>query len=342
MTILENLWQYAESDASRHEWVFVLSKRYFEDSGRARVYVEAGPKRNWMRRLHFELVAGSGLLERHNPDVVLTLQNTLPMGIKTPAVVYLHQSLPFQSEPKYRFTRKAERHLALYQKGLGRLIKNSLARADLTVVQTNWMKNAVCEQVRLSGDRIVVMPPQLAELQGFADAYTHDSRCFVYPTSEILYKNNELILNACRRLSDLDFTDLDVVLTLDRTDSTPFVTFSGRLERVELLQLMSHSTLIFPSTTETYGLPLAEARAIGAMVLAADRPYAREVLSGYRNAHFFKPDDSEELTRLMADVRLGRLTPISEGGDPVDAGQEATGWGVIVARLEELVETSAW
>ena len=44
------------------------------------------------------------------------------------------------------------------------------ARADLTVVQTNWMKNAVCEQVRLSGDRIVVMPPQLAELQGFAEA----------------------------------------------------------------------------------------------------------------------------------------------------------------------------
>ena len=340
MTILESLWEFATGEhASSHQWVFVLSDRYFENGDRVRVHIEADAKRSWFRRLRFELVTGADLVERHDPDVVLTLQNTLPVGLKRPTVVYLHQPLPFQAEPKYRLTRKAERQLAIYQKGIGRLIKNSVARADLTVVQTNWMRKAVCEQVGLSGDRIVVIPPQLPELQEFADTYTHDSRRFVYPTSEVLYKNNDVLLDACRRLSELGFTDLDVVMTLDRQGSTPLTTFAGRMKRVALLRLMSTSTLVFPSITETYGLPLAEARAIGALVLAADRPYAREVLFGYRDVHFFDPDNSDELAQLMADVRLGRLKPV--GGDHRMRGidpQGDLGWAAVEEIMEKLIK----
>lgn len=340
LTILKSLWDFATSEhAPDHQWVFVLSERYFEDCARARVHVEADAKRNWLRRLAFDLIAGSSLVEGHDPDVVLTLQNTVPRGIKTPTVVYLHQPLPFQSQPKYRLTRRAETRLAIYQKGIGRLIKSSVARADLTVVQTSWMRDAVREQVGLSSYQIVLVPPELPDLRELANTYRHDSRRFVYPTSEVLYKNNELLLDACRRLFSLGLTDLDVVMTLDREYPTPLVTFAGRMKRVELLRLMSNSTLVFPSTTETYGLPLAEARSIGAMVLAADRPYAREVLSGYQNAHFFNPDNSDELTQLMADVHLGILTPAVGDEEPADKAREATGWSMVIARMEKLVGT---
>lgn len=342
MSILRSLWEFAASEhASDHEWDFVLSDRHLRECDRVRVHIEADPKRSWSRRLRFELLTGSDLVQRHDADIVLTLQNTVPRGIKVPTVVYLHQTLPFEANAKYRLTRKAERQMAIYQKGVGRLIKSSVARSDLTVVQTNWMKEVVCDQVGLASDRIVVIPPQLIDAKAFANTYAHDSRRFVYPTSETVHKNNELLLSSCRRLFDLGFTDVEVVLTLDREERIPLASFSGRLKHVELLRLMSCSTLVFPSTSESYGLPLAEARAIGGMVLAADLPYAREVLAGYGNAYFFDPNNYEELTQLMASVRLGVLLPVSESGEWADVDRGSTGWSVLVKRMEQLVEASA-
>ena len=59
------------------------------------------------------------------------------------------------------------------------------------------------------------------------------------------------------------------------------------------------ATLVFPSYIETFGYPLAEARQAGTIVLAADTPFAREVLDGYENAYYFDPFKPEELADLM-------------------------------------------
>jgi len=58
-------------------------------------------------------------------------------------------------------------------------------------------------------------------------------------------------------------------------------TFLGAIERETLPDLYASSdAFVFPSTTETQGLVLAEALAAGALVIAADAPTNRDVLGG--------------------------------------------------------------
>ena len=60
--------------------------------------------------------------------------------------------------------------------------------------------------------------------------------------------------------------------------------------------------MVFPSYLETFGYPLAEARKLGAIVLASDTPFSRELLKDYKNAYFFNPFDATQLANLMKQV----------------------------------------
>ena len=51
--------------------------------------------------------------------------------------------------------------------------------------------------------------------------------------------------------------------------------------------------LLFPSKLESFGLPLVEAAIFGVPVIAADLPYAREVLEGYEGVQFANCDSVE-------------------------------------------------
>ena len=169
------------------------------------------------------------------------------------------------------------------------------------------MKAAVLGQSLVAAGHISVIPPDLDDLGAFRADGARDAREFFYPTSDQSYKNNDCIYAACRVLRDQGVTDFTVALTVDATWAAPNVVGLGRVPRAQVLERLSRATLIFASLIETCGLPLAEARALGALVLAADLSYAREVLDGYDNAHYFDPAAPEQLADLMRDV-LGRIT----------------------------------
>ena len=69
----------------------------------------------------------------------------------------------------------------------------------------------------------------------------------------------------------------------------------------------SCDALVFPSYIETYGLPLIEAASLGVPIIAADLPYAREVLEGYDGVTFVSHDDvsgwAEAISKLEKDLR---------------------------------------
>ena len=50
----------------------------------------------------------------------------------------------------------------------------------------------------------------------------------------------------------------------------------------------ARSVLVFPSYIETIGLPLLEARSVGAPILAADCLYARDGVEDYEKAEFLE------------------------------------------------------
>lgn len=59
--------------------------------------------------------------------------------------------------------------------------------------------------------------------------------------------------------------------------------------------------LVFPSLTESYGLPLVEAMTIGMPIVAADRPYARELCGA--TGIYFDPHSPASLLRALSDLR---------------------------------------
>src|SRR5690606_41307637 len=72
----------------------------------------------------------------------------------------------------------------------------------------------------------------------------------------------------------------------------------------------SSDLLLFPSRLETWGLPLTEFSTTQKPIFAANLPYAHETLGGHHNAHFFNPEDSTQLARLMENlVRSTLPTP---------------------------------
>lgn len=263
---------------------------------------------------------------------------TFTYGLKCPQVIYVHQSLPFQKVKNYSFLRPEERSTALVQHGLGLVIKRSVAAADHTIVQTNWMREAVLEQVGIERDRITNVLPDLEDLSGYGSEEQESNGIFFYPTAASSYKNNDLVCEANRLLKKRGVHDVTVEITADPPAGCPEIVALGRLPRAEVLTKLAQSTLIFPSLIETYGLPLAEARALGSLVLAADLPYAREVLDGYENGYFFDPRSPKELADLMEKVADGSIvvSPYeSEGVAVASKATERPAWETIVTIIEE-------
>ncbi len=335
-SILESFYRYVRECDKENEWIFLLGNDLLEDSPRLRTVVLPNVKNSWLRRLSFDLVSGRRFISSLNPDVLLSLQNTHTDGVLCPQVVYVHQPLPFQRTRAFSPWRSDERVLAIYQYAIGALIKRSIRRSQHVIVQTQWMRDAILEQVGIARNRVTCVLPDLDDLSAYATDGVFQAGEFFYPTSELLYKNNECIYAACRLLRQQGTSDFRVTMTTKAVNPDLNVNAIGRIPRYQVLHWLSRTTLIFPSFIETYGLPLAEARALGAVVLAADCPYAREVLQDYPNAYYFDPASPKQLAALISRVVDGSITrvPDGEGGQVPRRPGQTPAWDDVLEILE--------
>lgn len=335
LTMLESFHRHVRDLDEENDWVFLLGSDLLDESAHIRTIVLPEVKNSWLRRLVFELISGRRLIKSLKPDVVFSLQNTYTYGVRCPQVVYVHQSLPFQQTKSFSLWRRKERLLAIYQHVIGAIIKQSIRRADHVIVQTQWMREAVLDQVGIANDRVDSVLPDLDDLRQFKFEGTLDLGAFFSPTADHIYKNNGCIYAACRLLRQQGVVNFKVTMTMEIPTPDPNVAPIGRVPRDRVLEILSRSTLIFPSYIETYGLPLAEARALGALVLAADCPYAREVLDGYENAYYFDPASAHQLAALMSRVINGSIGRFRAAHD-LEAPRRTAGtsWAKVVEILE--------
>jgi len=336
LTVLKSFHRYVRDHDQGNEWVFLLGSDVLEESPNISMVLLPRVKANWLKRIFFDLISGRRIIASLGPDVVLSLQNTYTYGVGCPQVVYVHQSLPFQKTKNFSLWRRDEWQLAIYQHLVGAIIKQSIRRADHVIVQTKWMRAAILDQIGVAPNRVTAVPPDLDDLSRLQGKGTIDGRAFCYPTAELPYKNNDCVYAACRLLREQGTVDFEVSMTIASPSPDPNVATIGRIPREDVLKVLSSATLIFPSLIETYGLPLAEARALGRTVLAADLPYAREALKGYGRAHFFDPASPKQLAELMARVLRGDLQEMnSEQRDRSPAQAEGIGGWAAVTRIAE-------
>jgi len=235
----------------------------------------------------------------------------------------MHQALPFV-DVRYGF--KENRLLWMYQNVIARAIFVSIRFASKVIVQAEWLKHAAAKKGSVQLSKIAVVRPALhIDTSALYDSTRQNRSTFFYPASAYVYKNHQIIFEACELLKKQGITDYHVVLTLYGNEDQSIrayaarvaysdlpVQFVGTLSREEVFGYYIKSVLIFPSLIESFPLPLWEAALHGSPIIAADTLSAREILTGYPNAHFFNGKSALDLAENMR-RSIGGDIPYIEG-----------------------------
>jgi len=334
-SILLDFYRYLLESNDENEWYFLLGEALIEETEHIHVILLPEVKKSWCRRIWFDLISSRKVVSQIAPDVILSLQNTAIACGHPSQYIYVHQPLPFQRVKRFSFMKKAERIYAVYQYLIGFLIKESIRRAKGVFVQTQWMNDAVCAYIDPAKVRVIAPSVPAGEKLSDQNVCIRQNR-FFYPAGNMIYKNHDLLYRSVEALIADGFGDFQVDLTLEKTNACEAeqtaLNCVGMLSRETVMENYKTQILVFPSYIETFGLPLAEARLMKGMIFAADTPFAREILDGYKNAWFFDPFDYLQLKELMKKAICGELQY-----EPVEEAQvmpEST-WAELINTLKE-------
>lgn len=207
---------------------------------------------------------------------------------------------------------------------------NSLRQLPAKIALRIAFERAACKLFRHHVDVYVVQTKTMAEklkrwhggdspvrVLPFADLFdtvysrnhTADSYDFIYVASGIAHKNHDRLIDAWLLLAKAGlFPSLALTLGSEnrrllerlerlRSESEIRVYNLGVLPRERVLELyQSSGALIFPSTSESFGLPLLEAAASGLPIVAAELDYVRDVVTPVET---FDPESPLSIARAV-------------------------------------------
>jgi len=317
LSVLNDFYSEFKTDKSNN-YIFVVSKPELEETKNIKVLRYPWIKNSWLHRLYFDNFIAPKLIKEYEVDEVLSLQNVIVPYTKIYQTVYVHNSLPFV---EYRFSIAENRLLWIYQNILSKNIYESIKRASKVIVQTEWMKKACVERLKVNGAKIEVVPPKInIEVKKHFEPTKESLSTFFYPASGAEFKNHKAIIKACLELKESGIKNYKVIFTLNGDESENIsslykkvkehdlpVVFIGIISRDTVFDYYSKSVLIFPSYIETVGLPLIEAKMHGAPILASDCIFSHEILDGYDEVQYFNPFDVGELKEKMSNEIKGWL-----------------------------------
>jgi len=194
---------------------------------------------------------------------------------------------------------------------------------DKFIVQTPSMAQDV-KKILGSDIDIVVLP--------FSDSMNFESYAlpkqfdFIYVAGDEAHKNHKTLIETWRLLSDVGMMpSLALTLPVDSTLAREIEIYKtkhklnisnlGTLKFSEISCVYrSSSALIYPSTTESLGLPLIEASQHGLPILAPEMDYVRDVVQPVQT---FDPYSSVSIARAVMRF-LGQPEPILTMKTPAD------------------------
>lgn len=310
LSVLQEFFEYINSHEKEHQWIFIVSvDKLNSTSKNVKILKFPETKHNWGKRIYFELFKAKKIIQKEKPDIIFSLQNTALLWTKIPQIIYLHQTLPFIKCKRFSIFKKEERFLAIYRQIFKYLIGWSIKKSSGIIVQTNWVKNAVIELYKTSGQKIFVIPTYVKFNAEIKDVQI-DKNKFFYPTAPFVYKNIQVIIDAVRILVDKGYNP-KVYLTINGNENehskkiykqieknTAFVLI-GKISRESVMNYYKFSTLLFPSYLESLGLPLLEARIMKTNIIASDMPFSHEILDNYKYVQYFDAFNPIDLANKM-------------------------------------------
>jgi glycosyltransferase involved in cell wall biosynthesis len=278
---------------------------------------------NWVDRIVWD---NGGLqrwcrLNRIEPDIIISLQNTSTKyytedKLLIPQVVYFQHAFPIIPH-KWNVFMKQEFVLFLHAHFYPFFV-NLNNESSIYVVQLDYIREHFLKKFKkIAPERVFVIRPNSSQINTntVAARYSHGEYfTFLYPETAFNYKNHKIIVQALALLKQQNYETLQNIRVVFTIQSLPNETIAiikrNKLENiVQCIGQISHSeiisyyksvdALLFPSKIESFGLPLLEASFFGLPIIAADLPYAREVLNNYTNKLFVDPDDNTKWSKII-------------------------------------------
>lgn len=274
-------------------------KAFFDIRAKHQLTVPAGVEAHWVKPTIWSRLEAELLLRKvgQSSQSVLCFHGLPPLFRNTAQVyVYLQNRLHLVFDSAIRYPLKIRARLWVET----RILKHRAKTASGFLVQTTSMAHALNGLLSAAGLRekpVFVLPfAPTFTVQESSTPYSSPAfssvqqRPFVYVADDMPHKNHANLIQAWALLAKEGIYP-QLMLTIDestevlysqlnklRSENAVRIVCTGKLSHSQVLGLYSSAAaLIYPSLTESFGLPLIEATQLGLPVIAGELDYVRDV-----------------------------------------------------------------
>jgi glycosyltransferase involved in cell wall biosynthesis len=193
-------------------------------------------------------------------------------------------------------------------------------KVDFFACQTKLMSNDLA--LNFSGINVKIFPFFNDSELMKSEVITKKEIDFFYPATPDIHKNHHRLFEAIeiigknrkvQLLVTIDYNAHSYLAEIQRVNS--FLGYTaiinvGRIPKSQVINYYRKSRcMIFPSLSESLGLPLIEASELGCLVLSANRDYTYEVLN---NPIVFNPLENSSIIEVMNNFLDGKYEGMSQ------------------------------
>lgn len=310
LSVLKDFLEYVVSVNDENKYYVFVSKEIDIIHPRIQYILKSEVKNSWLSRLKWEHFSAINELKALNIDVVFSLQNTAFFTRKLRQVVYFHNALLLEPRRKYSLFKKSERRYGIYTRFIGPYTFKSLKNATTIICQTETVKSAV--EKRVSSAQVYAVNPNVFVDEPLINSANDTIRGYLYPAAAVPFKKIEDVIRCYKNHhSWFDQNGLELLITIDGTENDyakslanlskdiSGIRLIGYQQRRTILEKYKDYALIINSELESYPIPFIEAGLVGTSIVAADYPYAIEILKNNQNAAIYKKNDLSDMFEKM-------------------------------------------
>jgi glycosyltransferase involved in cell wall biosynthesis len=275
---------------------------------------ERAESRGFLGRLAWEQRILPRIAERWRADVLLSFGAFVPLRSPCPSVIEAGNALYF-TRTYWQVLERESLRLRVEERARWSLLRASLRAAERVLTPTRAMRTDVVTRLPSLGPKIDVAlwgvapifhrvrwrPPTGATILGVSRHSINkefDVLVAALPFVRRRWPDARLMLTGTRDESRWSRRSVALARQLGVLDD---VCFAGDVPNAGIPELVQQARLlVFPTWCESFGLPLAEALAMGAPAVAADIPACHEV--GSDAATYYPPGDARSLAERISDV----------------------------------------
>jgi glycosyltransferase involved in cell wall biosynthesis len=329
LTILNNNLSFVNKFLSDEYFIIALvhKKELFDLKKFPEITFMEFPKSrsSYLIRLYLEYFHFNALSKKWKPYLWLSLHDITPNVQAEIRAVYCHNPSPFK--PKAITDLFFQPTLFFFSLFYKLLYQINIKKNDYVIVQQIWLKEAFVKLFDLKNSNVVVSYPENGKVLSLCLNEETNSNLvktavftFFYPALARPFKNFEIIGEAIKLLMEKGIANFKVVVTMNGEENNYakhiFKKYS-KLKPMEFVGMLSFEAvkktyaesdaLLFPSTLETWGLPITEFKDYCKPILLSKLPYAYETLGDYNKACFFDPLYAADLAQKMELLMNGNL-----------------------------------